>query len=140
MNLTREQFDSPGYLAAMDEVATLLFASQELRKMSVTFKNSTEIDKRDADGPATVTLKAIGAVAQSLMAPLFVKSLKREPMLRAARKKGLKKLTVAIKNASILAEMESRAFAGTLARGDNIKIQVVDRLEQISEAWRQLAT
>jgi hypothetical protein len=139
MNLTRDKFDGPGYLPAMDEVAILLFASQELRKMSETFENSPEIDKRHADGPATAALKAIGSVAQSLMAPLFVKSSKREPMLLAARKDGLEKLAIAIRNAAILAKMEANALIGTGARGDNIQVQVIDRLEHISAAWRQLA-
>ncbi|MGK5049824.1 hypothetical protein ACQ4WP_28650 [Janthinobacterium sp. GB4P2] len=139
MTLTRDQFDSPGYLPAMDEIAMLLFITQELRKMSVTFANSPEIEKRDADAPASVALKAIGSVAQSLVVPLFLKSSKREPMLAAARKEGVKKLDIAVKNAGILANMERQAFAGTAARGDNIQVQVIGRLEVILESWRQLA-
>lgn len=139
MTLTRDQFDSPGFFPAMDEVAVLLFVTQELRKMALTFTNSPEIDKRDADAPATVALKAISAVAQSLMAPLFQKAATREAMLLAARKKGVKKLEVAIKNISVLAEMERQAFASSAARGDNIQVQIIDRINEIVVAWRQTA-
>jgi hypothetical protein len=100
MNLTREHFDGAGYLDAMDEVAMLLFVTQELRKMSVSFTKSQEIDKRrDADASASVVLRTIGAVANGLMAPLFEKSAKRESMLLEARKRGLKKLVAAIERA-----------------------------------------
>lgn len=139
MTITRDQFDSPGFFPAMDEVATLLLVTQELRKMALTFAKSPELDKRDADAPASAALRAISSVAQSLMAPLFQKNSKRESMLIAARKKGIKRLEIAITNAAVLAEMERQAFAGTAARGDNIQMQVIDRVDQIVASWRQIA-
>ena len=59
-------------------------------------------------------------------------------MLLAARKDGLEKLSITILNAFILAKMEANALVKTGARGDNIQVQVIDRLEKISARWRQL--
>lgn len=67
-------------------------------------------------------------------AQLFVKSLKREPMLLTARKGGLVKLAIAIRNAVIFSKMQANTLVNTGTRGENIQVQVIDRLEQISVA------
>lgn len=130
----REDFD-PQTLAALDQVATLLKLTRDLRSMEATFRNSPELSGREGKPCADTVTGFATKSGGRLLKAAFANDKKRARQIASAQKAAAKDVPRAIAAAEVLAEMERTAMTNAGAKGNVIETLVVRPLQDLGQMW-----
>ena len=130
-NITPVDFDTQT-TAVMTEIATLLRAAQEVHGMSISFKNSPELDKRAATPFAKDVTKFTAEAGAALLIELFGPLSRRDSGLSAVRQHYKFRLKGAIDSAQKLAEMEEQGMLVAGVKVNVIRLKVLEPLQHFN--------
>lgn len=131
---TKDDFDLQT-VNILDQIATLLKVTQNLRSMEATFKNSRELSGREGKPYADTVTRFSAKTAGRLMKAVFANDKKRFSHIASAQKSGAKAIPSAIEAAQALAMMEREAMAVSGAKGNVIETLVVKPLQELNKSW-----
>lgn len=131
MNLSRENFSNES-LKVMDQVAILLYLSEQVLSLNDTFKSNKHI--KEATSDAKEILDFARSVSKSLMGALFHSKNNRRTKLIDAYDESILDINSVIEAAKRLQSLEEMDTKG---KGSVIAIGVLARLENLKRIWTQ---
>lgn len=129
MNLIRGDFE-PDTLAVLDQIALLLYITEQLRKTAATFDASPELDRGHAQKDARFILKFTWAISKGLMSALYLNATNRDGRLADTYKEAAEGLEEAIRRATRLSNQMLSANCGNV-----IQVAVLGNLNRLKAAW-----